>query len=162
MLTAYAPLAQGKVNTSDELRDIADKYGKTAAQIALRWLIEQGNVVAIPKASSKDHIEQNIDILHFYLEDEDFNHIDQLDNSERLVNARFAPKWDYMLDSESVNLKRYYHQKGVPFSFNSGPCQRFLITFAVNLYPIYFILCITGSNAGVVLNGLTHIMDFDI
>jgi len=94
MLTAYAPLAQGKVNTSDELRDIADKYGKTAAQIALRWLIEQGNVVAIPKASSKDHIEQNIDIFDFYLEDEDFNHIDQLDKSERLVNPSFAPKWD--------------------------------------------------------------------
>jgi 2,5-diketo-D-gluconate reductase B len=94
MLTAYAPLAQGKVNRNEELQEIAEKYGKSPAQIALRWLIEQENVVAIPKASSEEHLKENIDIFDFMLEDEDFDRIDNLDKSTRLVNPSFAPKWN--------------------------------------------------------------------
>ena len=94
MLTAYAPLAQGKVNESKEMADIAEKYDKSAAQIALRWLIEQENVVAIPKGSSEDHLRENFDIFDFYLEDEDFDRIDQLEKTQRLVNPSFAPQWD--------------------------------------------------------------------
>lgn len=94
MLTAYAPLAQGKVNESTELQEIGEKYGKTPAQIALRWLIEQENVVAIPKASSEEHLRENIDIFDFMLEDEDFERIDELNKSMRLVNPSFAPDWN--------------------------------------------------------------------
>lgn len=93
MLTAYAPLAKGKVSENKDLQQIAKKYGKTAAQVALRWLIEQENVVAIPKASSEEHLKENIDIFDFYLEDEDFDRIDQLEKAERLVNPSFAPDW---------------------------------------------------------------------
>lgn len=93
MLTAYAPLAKGKVSENKDLQEIAEKYGKTAAQVALRWLIEQENVVAIPKASSEEHLRENIDIFDFYLEDEDFDRIDQLEKAERLVNPSFAPDW---------------------------------------------------------------------
>lgn len=94
LLTAYSPLAQGKVMQNKQIREIAENYGKNPAQIALRWLIEQENVVAIPKASSKEHLKSNIDIFDFQLSDEDFNRIDQLEKSERLVNPSFAPKWN--------------------------------------------------------------------
>lgn len=94
MLTAYAPLAQGKAVNSEELAEIGASYGKSAAQIALRWLIEQENVVAIPKGSSREHIEENFDIFDFHLSDEDFQHIDDLRKTGRLVNPSFAPDWD--------------------------------------------------------------------
>ncbi len=94
VLTAYAPLAQGRAAKDDALIEIGETYNKTPAQIALRWLIEQENVVAIPKSSSQEHLEENIDIFDFELSDEDFQRIDELDKSTRLVNPSFAPKWD--------------------------------------------------------------------
>lgn len=94
LITAYAPLARGKVMENETLIHIAEEYGKTPAQISLRWLIEQENVVAIPKASSKEHLEENIDIFDFELSDEHFQQIDELDKSTRLVNPSFAPDWD--------------------------------------------------------------------
>ncbi|MFH5831829.1 aldo/keto reductase [Halalkalibaculum sp. DA3122] len=93
LLTAYSPLAQGDVIQDEDLIQMAKKYEKSPAQIALRWLIEQENVVAIPKASSREHLEANIDIFDFYLEDEDFDKIDNLNKSKRLVNPSFAPRW---------------------------------------------------------------------
>ncbi len=93
LLTAYSPLAQGDVDEDEDLKEIGEKYDKTPAQIALRWLIEQENVVAIPKASSKKHLLNNIDIFGFFLEDEDFERIDNLNKSKRLVNPSFAPDW---------------------------------------------------------------------
>jgi 2,5-diketo-D-gluconate reductase B len=93
LLTAYAPLAQGRVVRNEDLIDIAENYGKSPAQIALRWLIEQENVVAIPKASSREHLESNFDIFDFHLSDEDFDRIDALNKSKRLVNPSFAPDW---------------------------------------------------------------------
>jgi 2,5-diketo-D-gluconate reductase B len=93
MITAYSPLAQGKVMENEDLQEIAEKYGKSPAQISLRWLIEQENVVAIPKASSEEHLRENFDVFDFYLEDEDFERIDQLEKSMRLVDPSFAPDW---------------------------------------------------------------------
>lgn len=93
LITAYSPLAKGKVSKSKELQEIAGKYDKSPAQIALRWLIEQENVVAIPKSSSEDHLRENFEVFDFYLEDDDFDRIDQLDKSTRLVNPSFAPNW---------------------------------------------------------------------
>ncbi len=52
MLTAYAPIAKGRAAGDAVIAAIAGKYAKTAAQICLRWLIEQEGVAAIPKASS--------------------------------------------------------------------------------------------------------------
>jgi 2,5-diketo-D-gluconate reductase B len=94
MITAYSPLAQGRVMENEDLKEIAQKYDKTPAQISLRWLIEQENVVAIPKASSEKHLKENFDVFDFYLEDEDFDRIDQLEKSTRLVNPSFAPNWE--------------------------------------------------------------------
>ena len=93
MITAYSPLAQGKVTENEVIRGIAEKYDKSPAQISLRWLIEQENVVAIPKASSEKHLKENFDIFDFFLDDEDFERIDQLEKGIRLVNPSFAPDW---------------------------------------------------------------------
>lgn len=94
LVTAYSPLAQGNVNENKILQDIGKELGKSAAQISLRWLIEQENVVAIPKASSEDHLRENIDVFDFELTDEQFEMIDELEKSVRLVNPTFAPNWD--------------------------------------------------------------------
>lgn len=94
LVMAYSPLAQGKVLDNDFLKEIGSNHGKSAAQVSLRWLIEQENVVAIPKASSREHLEENIDIFDFELTDEEFEAIDNLDKNLRIVNPTFAPKWD--------------------------------------------------------------------
>lgn len=94
LITAYSPLAQGKTSDDPVLAEIGAEYGKSPAQIALRWLIEQENVVAIPKASSKEHLQSNLDIYDFELSDEHFERIDELEKNRRLVNPSFAPDWD--------------------------------------------------------------------
>jgi len=94
LLTAYSPLAQGKAENNKEIQEIAQSYDKTASQVALRWLIEQENVVAIPKSKSRQHLEENFAVFDFQLTDEDFERIDQLDKSMRLVNPSFAPSWE--------------------------------------------------------------------
>lgn len=67
MLTAYTPLANGRVIGHDTLSEIGEKYGKTGPQVALRWLVQQENVSTIPKASSEEHLRENIDIFDFEL-----------------------------------------------------------------------------------------------
>lgn len=95
MLTAYSPVARGRVAEDRVLKGIAGKYGKTPAQIALRWLVEQPNVAAVPKAGSRVHAEANIDIFDFALTPEDRTAIDKLGGNDRLVDiAGWAPDWD--------------------------------------------------------------------
>ena len=93
LISAYSPLAQGKVMENELLQNIGENHNKTAGQVALRWLIEQENVVSIPKASSEKHLKENIDIFDFELSDEEFNDIDGLEKGLRLVNPSFAPDW---------------------------------------------------------------------
>ncbi len=94
LITAYSPLAQGHILKNPLLVEIGEKYGKTSAQIALRWLVEQEQVVAIPKSTSVSHLQENINIYDFELQDDDFYAIDELEKSLRIVNPPFAPKWD--------------------------------------------------------------------
>ena len=75
-LTAYSPLARGDVLSEETLERIGRQYDKSAAQVALRWLIQQEGVVAIPKASSKSHLEQNLDVFDFSLTDAEMAQID--------------------------------------------------------------------------------------
>lgn len=77
-LTAYSPLGQGKVMQSEELARISARYGKTPGQIALKWLIRQTNVLAIPKASSKNHLKENISLFNWELKEKDVEKLDQL------------------------------------------------------------------------------------
>ncbi|MEX0649200.1 MAG: aldo/keto reductase [Balneolaceae bacterium] len=93
LVTAYSPLAKGKVLENPLLQELGEHYGKNPAQVALRWLIEQENVIAIPKASSAEHLKHNIDIFDFQLTDEHFEQIDELEKNKRLTNPSFAPDW---------------------------------------------------------------------
>lgn len=93
MFTAYSPLARGKVSDEDVLKRIASTHDKTPHQVALRWLIQQTNVTAIPKASSRDHLRANIDIFDFQLSDAEMKEIDSLERGERLIDPSFAPEW---------------------------------------------------------------------
>ncbi|WP_135304729.1 aldo/keto reductase [Haloarcula amylovorans] len=69
ILTAYSPLAKGKVADDETLATIAKRHGKTPAQVALRWSLQQEQVAAIPKASSPDHLQANLDVFDFELTD---------------------------------------------------------------------------------------------
>ncbi|QSW99014.1 aldo/keto reductase [Haloterrigena alkaliphila] len=70
-LTAYSPLADGAVVGDGRLDEIGEPYDASAAQVALRWLVQQPNVAAIPKASSRGHIEANAAIFDFELTDDE-------------------------------------------------------------------------------------------
>ena len=93
-VTAYCPLAQGEVDGDPTLGEIAAKYGKTPAQVTLRWLIDQDGVAAIPKAASETHCRANFEIFDFTLSDEDRTTIDGLRGARRLVSPEFSPEWD--------------------------------------------------------------------
>ena len=94
-LTAYSPLAQGKVMEDSTILDIADAHGKTPAQIALRWLIEQDEVLAIPRSSNLARMRSNLEVFNFKLTEEDRARLDGLTaQNRRLVNPDFAPAWD--------------------------------------------------------------------
>lgn len=67
LLMAYSPLAHGKVIANRMLREIGKKYTKSPAQVSLRWLTQQENVLAIPKASTIAHQEENLEIFDFQL-----------------------------------------------------------------------------------------------
>lgn len=93
LVTAYSPLAQGKVFENPSLKEIAKRHDKNAGQIALAWLMQKG-IVAIPKASSEDHIKSNLDIFDIGLSPEEIKEIDDLGNNDRLITPPFAD-FDY-------------------------------------------------------------------
>ncbi|MFW6218928.1 MAG: aldo/keto reductase [Bacteroidota bacterium] len=74
-ITAYTPVAKGKVNKDDKIVKIAEKHGKTPAQVTLRWLAQHKNVSVIPKAASKKHREENMDIFDFELDENEMKEI---------------------------------------------------------------------------------------
>jgi 2,5-diketo-D-gluconate reductase B len=93
-LTAYAPLAQGRLASFPELTAIAEKHNATAAQIALAWLLEQDGVMAIPKARSEASQRSNLGALAVKLDQDDRAMIAKLPKEQRFVNPGFAPAWD--------------------------------------------------------------------
>jgi len=68
--------------------------GTSAAQVALKWLLDQDGVAAIPKASRAESQEANLDALSIGLDDEDVKAIAGLPKNKRCVNPGFAPAWD--------------------------------------------------------------------
>jgi 2,5-diketo-D-gluconate reductase B len=93
-LTAYAPIAHARVNDIPEMIAIARKHHATPVQIALKWLLDQENVLAIPKSQRRESQKSNLDALQIELDDEDRLLIAGLPKDVRLVNPPFAPKWD--------------------------------------------------------------------
>jgi 2,5-diketo-D-gluconate reductase B len=93
-VVAYSPIAKGSIKTDAALARIGSSYGKTAAQVCLRWLVQQ-NVVAIPRTSKVERLSQNIDIFDFELTDADMAEISAMASAKgRLTDFGFAPKWD--------------------------------------------------------------------
>lgn len=93
-LTAYSPLARGEVNAQEVLAAIAEKYQKAPSQIALRWLVQQDGVCAIPKTAHKSYAQSNLDIFDFELADDDMATIHALGTDHRLIDPDWAPRWD--------------------------------------------------------------------
>jgi len=94
LITAYSPLAHGKVPDDETLRRIGARYGKTAGQVALRWLLDQPGVSPIPKASSHERRQENFELHDFALDDEDREQIARLRKDVRTANPPWAPDWD--------------------------------------------------------------------
>ncbi len=94
LITAYSPLAHGKVPGDETLRSIGARHGKTAGQVALRWLLDQPGVSPIPKASSRERRQENFDVFDFALTDEDREQIEQLPKDVRTADPPWAPDWD--------------------------------------------------------------------
>jgi 2,5-diketo-D-gluconate reductase B len=94
LVTAYSPLAQGEILRDPVIRDIAATHGRTPAQIVLRWLLDQPNVAAIPKAASREHRVANLDVFDIELTDEERGRIAGLDRGRRTINPSWAPDWD--------------------------------------------------------------------
>lgn len=82
-LTAYSPLGQGNMMNDVVLKNMAAEYGKTVSQIVLRWLIQQPQVSAIPKASSEKHQLENLQIFDFELSNEDMEKISDLKRTNK-------------------------------------------------------------------------------
>jgi len=94
-LTAYSPIAQGEVFEDSELKAIAGAHDKTPVQVALRWLIQQERVCAIPRSSSSDHVKSNFEVFDFELSADEMERINALRaNNHRLVDPEWAPDWD--------------------------------------------------------------------
>jgi len=75
LLTAYTPLSRGGVQDDATLKEIGEAHGKTATQVALRWLVQQEKVSAIPKATGKDHLGENLDVFDFELSEEEMDRV---------------------------------------------------------------------------------------
>lgn len=97
-LTAYCPVARGRIFKDETLGKIAEKHDKTASQITLRWLIQQDDVIAVPRTSSRDHAQSNFEIFDFELSADEMAGIsNRASDDGRIVavnNTGFAPAWD--------------------------------------------------------------------
>lgn len=96
LLIAYCPIARGRVMGDPVLRGIAAAHGKTPAQVAIRWHLQQGSVGAIPRSGSPDHIAQNFDVFDFELSPDEMESIFALQCGDRLLGgiSGTEPDWD--------------------------------------------------------------------
>lgn len=90
IISAYCPLARGRVMNNELINEIAQSYGKSAAQIALRWLIQQENVVAIPKSVSRNYQQDNLATMDFELAEEDMERIFSIEKEQSFAYPGFA------------------------------------------------------------------------
>ena len=94
LVTAYSPLDHGRVPGDATLTEIGEAHGKTAGQVALRWLLDQPGVSPIPKASSHERRVENFEVFDFSLSDEERERIDALPKNDRQIDPDFGPDWE--------------------------------------------------------------------
>lgn len=95
---SYCPLGRGSVGgvlEEQAVREIAERTGRTPAQVVLRWHIQQPGVVAVPKSGNPKRIAENFDVFGFALEEADMRRLSALAKPDgRVVNLACAPEWD--------------------------------------------------------------------
>jgi 2,5-diketo-D-gluconate reductase B len=96
VFTAYCPLGRGRLFDDPVLAGIAESKGRTLAQVALRWLIQRGNIAPIPRSSNPGRLAENLDVFDFTLSSDEMARIDALKRANgRIANpAGRAPVWD--------------------------------------------------------------------
>ncbi len=101
---AWAPFAEGQKNlfSNEVLSGIGAKYGKSAAQVVLRWNYQRG-VVTIPKSVHKERMEQYISIFDFALTEEEMERIGTLDEGSTLFGSNEDPKYAKMINSVKLH-----------------------------------------------------------
>jgi 2,5-diketo-D-gluconate reductase B len=92
-LTAYMPLAYGKVMSDPTIMDIAKAHHANPAQIALAWSLQQG-FATIPSSTKRANLESNLAARNIRLSDAEMAAIAKLEKGERLANPDFSPQWD--------------------------------------------------------------------
>ena len=92
-IESWGPFAEGKNDlfTNPTLKEIGEAYGKTVAQTALRFLIQNG-VVVIPKSTHKNRMEENLNVFDFSLTDAEMAQIEALDGAESLFFSHYDPQ----------------------------------------------------------------------
>jgi diketogulonate reductase-like aldo/keto reductase len=96
IFTAYCPLGRGRLLRDPVLADIAARNGRPLAQIALRWLVQQGNIIPIPRSSDPKRMAENLAIFDFALTDEEMKRISALKRPDGRIADPVgrAPAWD--------------------------------------------------------------------
>jgi 2,5-diketo-D-gluconate reductase B len=93
-VTAYCPISRGKVPGNPVLERIGKAHGKSAAQVALRYLVEQ-SIIPIPRTANPDHLAANLAVFDFTLSGAEVAEIGTLKQGDgRVVDPPHAPKWD--------------------------------------------------------------------
>lgn len=92
-IMSWGPFAEGRNNffTTPELVEIGEKHGKTAAQVALRFLLQSG-VVIIPKSTHEERMKENMDVFDFTLTAEEMKRIQDLDTEKSLFFSHYDPE----------------------------------------------------------------------
>ncbi len=95
-LIAYAPLAKGRVFKDRHVGAIGERYGKSAGQVALRWLLQQDGIIAIPGSAREAHARTNLEVFDFELTPAEMAEVGaRASAAGRLVDPfRVAPAWD--------------------------------------------------------------------
>ena len=91
-IEAWAPFGEGRGGLFENpvLTSIGRKYGKTSAQVMLRWHLQRG-VVVIPKSTHKERMQENFDVFDFVLNQEDMETIGNLDKTESSFFSHYDP-----------------------------------------------------------------------
>jgi 2,5-diketo-D-gluconate reductase B len=93
-VTAYCPIARGQVSGNETLARIGKAHGKSASQVALRYLVQQG-IIPIPRTTTPAHLADNLAVFDFTLTDAEMADIAKLARPDgRVVNPTHAPQWD--------------------------------------------------------------------
>ena len=94
LLEAYSPFAHGRLFDDPVLGEIAEGHGRSVGQVVLRWLLDQPQVVALPKASSHERRAENLAVFDFSLSEEERSRVAHLQRGLRTGDPPWAPDWD--------------------------------------------------------------------